>query len=147
MHFHNNITQHSFIPIYWEWIIVSLPFHHLFFISAARSRDGNVVALCAQYEPLGFSVYLTVCLSVCLSVCPSLPSNRKSIESCSEGKSVYPRTTRKELHRLAVSILWESACLTAPDKVEIYSRTKWEAIPHTLAYSISFCALYTGPII
>lgn len=40
---------------------------------------------------------------------------------------------------LPISVLWGSACLTASDKVKIDSRAKREAIPLTLAYSISFC--------
>ena len=74
------------------------------------------------------------------SPCPTPPSppfepRLNSVPGSSEGGI--------SVHRSAISIRGGSGRLTAPDKVEIYSRTKWGAIPHTLAYSISFCALHT----
>lgn len=67
-------------------------------------------------------ITLSACLSVFLSVCPS--ESGVNLVPGSEGKSVYPRTTRRGAAPLGYFNLVWNACLTAPDKVKIYSRTK-----------------------
>lgn len=86
-------------------------------------------------------IHLSTLLSLSLSLSPSLcmtpTDSRVNLVPGKSGKNPF----NAGLHR---TILCRSACLTASDKVKIYSHTKWGAIPLTLAYSVSFSGLCTG---
>lgn len=104
------------------------------------SKDG--MRMWSHFE---HQINLSTCLYVSLSHSP--PESRVNFVLVASENPFIRGLHLAELQRLVISILCGSACLTVPDKVKIYSQTKWGAIPHTSAYSISFCALYTVPVI
>lgn len=105
-------------------------------------KDGMRMRMWSHFE------HQITSLPVCMSLSLTLPPESWVYFVLVASENPFIRALHlAELQRLAISILRGSACLTVPDKVKIYSQTKWGAIPHTSAYSISFCALYTGPVI